>query len=266
MERLSEEWVRERRRPQRAQVTHNVPHFQIGRSNKRFETQRYWGILGIPESITATRPAPTCGSASSTACLFALPLVVKLQTLCCPVRFFLTACLARRMGGTASNPTPRGPVPEGKTRICVAGFGISHHTNRAGKLARAIQAALPDKYETWFYFDTKGYRPAFLTQIKSELPEEQQKAFAAHRTSPFCWLETTANGEDGKAVRQLDAKGGRDRLSEWAMKTFPDEKSITEIAGKPPSLTEFWVDVTAGTAQQGSAGGQNTPGDEKTSS
>lgn len=170
------------------------------------------------------------------------------------------------MGGTASNPTPRGPVPEGKTRICVAGFGISHHTNRAGKLARAIQAALPDKYETWFYFDTKGYRPAFLTQIKSELPEEQQKAFAAHRTSPFCWLETTANGEDGKAVRRLDAKGGRDRLSEWAMKTFPDEKSITEIAGKPPSLTEFWVDVTAGTAQQGSAGGQNTPGDEKTSS
>ena len=95
-------------------------------------------------------------------------------------------------------------MPAGKTRICVAGFATSHHTNRAGKLARAIAAAKPDEYETWFYFDSSGYRPDFLDLVKKELSEEQQKKFAAHKSSPFCWLETTE-----RKTRKLDAKVGR---------------------------------------------------------
>lgn len=37
-----------------------------------------------------------------------------------------------------ANPPPRNPVPEGKTRICVAGFTASPHTGRARKLAALI--------------------------------------------------------------------------------------------------------------------------------
>jgi hypothetical protein len=109
-------------------------------------------------------------------------------------------------------------------------------------LARAIAQHAPDKYETWFYFCSKGYRheeTGFLKQIKSELSEEQQKQFAGHMSSPFCWLETP----DGKR----DAKGGRDRLCEWALATFPEIPAIKELASTDPSITEIWVDETPGT-------------------
>jgi hypothetical protein len=46
-------------------------------------------------------------------------------------------------------PIPlRPPVPSGKTRICVAGFGISHNTARAQKLASAIASSYPEQFET----------------------------------------------------------------------------------------------------------------------
>jgi hypothetical protein len=156
------------------------------------------------------------------------------------------------MGGAASTPLTRGPVPAGKTRICVSGFSISHHTSRARALASAIAEAHPEKYESWFYFDVKGYRDkptpgGFLKQIKSELSKEQQDAFAAHKTSPFCWLELP----DGSK----DAKGGRDFFAEWAAATFTDEvsdKEIRRLATTKPSLTEglFWDSKSNGTAQR----------------
>ena len=45
-----------------------------------------------------------------------------------------------------------GPVPAGKTRICIAGAYSGPHDARAHKLAAAIAAAYPEKYETWFYW------------------------------------------------------------------------------------------------------------------
>eukprot|EP00662_Eupelagonemidae_sp_cell21_P019337 gene19337-4764_t len=109
----------------------------------------------------------------------------------------------------------QGPVPAGKTRICVAGFNTSHHTNRAGKLARAIVAGHPE-YESWFYFDSKGYRPGFLEQTP-----------------------------DGAR----DAKGGRDGLCEWAAAAFPHDAEVQKLTATSPSLTEVFVDATPGTAQ-----------------
>lgn len=147
------------------------------------------------------------------------------------------------MGGTASVPSARPAVPAGKVRLCVAGFGISHHTSRAKKIATLIQSTYPDKYETWFYFDSRGFRPDFLAQIKSELNTEQQEKFAAHKTSPFCWLEF----EDGTK----DAKGGRDFFSEWALKEFPNDEAIMNLAGTGPSITEVLVDSKPGTVQTG---------------
>ena len=47
-------------------------------------------------------------------------------------------------------------VPDGKIRVCVAGFAISHNVGRAASVARAVVAHAPDKYESWFYFDDQG--------------------------------------------------------------------------------------------------------------
>lgn len=123
------------------------------------------------------------------------------------------------------------PVAVGKTRICVAGFGLSHHTNRAGRLARTIAARHPDRYESWFYADSKGYRLDLLPQVISELGEEQRAAFAGHSSSPFCWLEQP---------NLIDAKGGRDRLCEWALSTFPEDATIVSLASSEPSPAETW--------------------------
>eukprot|EP00931_Biecheleriopsis_adriatica_P071106 TRINITY_DN44962_c0_g1_i1.p1 TRINITY_DN44962_c0_g1~~TRINITY_DN44962_c0_g1_i1.p1 ORF type:complete len:153 (-),score=29.13 TRINITY_DN44962_c0_g1_i1:11-469(-) len=145
------------------------------------------------------------------------------------------------MGQQAAKIPPRPPVAAGKTRICIAGYGISHHTNRAGRLARAIVDANPDKYESWFYFNTKGY-PELLSKVKTELSASQQKEFAAHKTAPFCWLELP----DGRR----DAKGGRDKLCEWVIRHFTTQRydEALEIALLTPTLTELWVDSTPGTA------------------
>jgi hypothetical protein len=147
----------------------------------------------------------------------------------------------QKMGSSSSRVLPpRPPVAEGKKRICVAGFTLSHHTNRARKIADAIVASQPEVYESWYFFDSKAYRDFLNTTIKPNLPDEQQKKFAAHKSSPFCWVES----DDGS----LDAKGGRDGLCEWALAEFPDTASVSTLAQNEPSLSEAWVDETPGTA------------------
>ena len=134
----------------------------------------------------------------------------------------------------------RPPVSAGRVRICVTGFTLSHNVGRAARVANAIAAACPDKYETWFYFDKRFRDPAgssFLDTVKSELSEEQQTQFAAHRSAPFCWLETADGGRD--------AKGGRDRLSEWAVKEFKDVPEVLELASTGPSLLPWRGDLFA---------------------
>mmetsp|Transcript_36822 Transcript_36822/g.106143 ORF Transcript_36822/g.106143 Transcript_36822/m.106143 type:complete len:153 (+) Transcript_36822:54-512(+) len=145
------------------------------------------------------------------------------------------------MGQQAAKVPVRPLVPKRKTRICVAGVGFSHHTNRAGKLARAIVAANPEEYESWFYFSSKGYHDV-LHHIKSELPAAQQELLLPHKTSPFCWLEFP----DGT----LDAKGGRDKLCEWASVRFKTARydEALSLALSKPEIIEAWVDTTPGTA------------------
>ena len=75
---------------------------------------------------------------------------------------------------------------------------MSHSVGNAATLARAIVAANPSQYESWFYFDDQGFRgersrfvgqvysPArgttgFLARIKTELDEAQLAANAARR-------------------------------------------------------------------------------------
>jgi hypothetical protein len=150
-------------------------------------------------------------------------------------------------GGEMGNKTPklfpekRPPVAVGKIRICVLGFQSSHHTNRAGQLTRLIVSTFPNQYESWFHFDSPGYRTS-LEQIKKQLPESQQSSFSQHHSSPFCWLEFPD--------KEIQGIGGRDRLCEWAISQFPQDTKITEFASQSPSLLEIFVDETPGTSQQ----------------
>ena len=135
-----------------------------------------------------------------------------------------------------AQPLPRpATVREGVTRVCVSGFGISHHTGRARAIAAAIADAYPEQYETYYYFDTRGYRPDFLDSIKREIEEsmvgtidDTRKAILAdHKSSPFCWLEETAD-KDEKEKKKMIPLGGRDRLCDWAIATFDENDSKNE--------------------------------------
>ena len=150
------------------------------------------------------------------------------------------------MGSTPSKPLPRLAVPAGKTRLCVSGFSVSHHTGRARAIVDSIVKTYPEEYESWFYFDNSGFRPIFLESVKSQLSDEQKTAFAAHKTSPFCWLEKT----DEKPF----AIGGRDRLCEWAIGKFEDNDKnapFLKLCKSGPRIKDAFFDSsTPGTASQ----------------
>ena len=143
------------------------------------------------------------------------------------------------MGNKQARPVPprdKKP-PEGVTRLCVVGFTMSHHTGRAKKVADAIVAAHPGRYEKWFYFCSTGFRgeESFLASIKPQLTQEQQEQFKDHKKSPFCFLEP----HEGP----LNALGGRDRFCEWALTQFTDaekDKEIINLCSTGPSLSEAW--------------------------
>jgi hypothetical protein len=98
------------------------------------------------------------------------------------------------------------PVPAGKTRICVSGYTHSPPTAKGRYLATALAEEFPDKFETWFYFDT-GYHNFTSKRFENvDFPAHLK----GHDSSPFVWLET---GSDN-AVQPL---GGADFLSKWAL-------------------------------------------------
>jgi hypothetical protein len=157
-------------------------------------------------------------------------------------------------------PIPERPaVPEGMTRICVAGYGTSHNVGRAQKLASTIAKAYPRKYQTWFYFSNFGFAQ-FLSILKAEIPEDQKshpstkdkgKTMAEHTSAPFVWLETTTattttattDGVDEKNNKVITAKGGGDMFRDWAREEFPENNDIQELAKtETPSMSEMFFD------------------------
>jgi len=151
-----------------------------------------------------------------------------------------------------SIPLPRPPVPEGKTRICIAGFGLSHHTGRARVIADAIAKAYPEDYETWYYFDTRGFRPEFLATVKADIKDSGASVPEDHNASPFCWLETTG----AASKKEMTALGGRDRLCDWVKTKFDasDSKNAEFLPlceGEPPKSWKVvhFDNKTPGTAK-----------------
>ena len=147
----------------------------------------------------------------------------------------------------------RTPVPPEITRLCVASWPITPHGGRAATLARAIQRAQPNKYQTWFYFtfgsnfrgENGDGQGGIVKVIKDLMPAGPDKErLAKHKSSPFCWIETS------DAVRGI---GGRDNLCEW-VQTVPELMAVEEIkllATTDPGLGDVIIDTTPGTSQPG---------------
>ena len=154
---------------------------------------------------------------------------------------------------------PRPLVPMGRTRICVAGFGISHNTGRAQKLAATIAECHPKDYETWFYFSTFTFRDFLKDHLLPEFPDSEKgkmstldktsKTVANHTSAPFVWLEKTTRTTDGSTTdnsqKIMTALGGRDKFCEWAANEFPDQEDIQSLTSlEEPILLELFFDNT----------------------
>lgn len=132
------------------------------------------------------------------------------------------------MGACCSHApeTPSPPIPEGITRICVAGGGTSPHVARARQVASYIAKHYADKYETWFYFTSPGicgdgYYPYIQEKTKNITFPDRLKG---HATMPLVWFE---NGPE----KTWTVIGGREDLGKWAIKEFPNDKVLVELAG-----------------------------------
>ena len=122
---------------------------------------------------------------------------------------------------------PSSPVPEGRTRICVAGFHLSPPTGKAHFLADAIAKKHPNQYETWYYFDLYTFYKFTAWRFANvEFPERLK----GHDTSPFVWLE---RGE----MLTAEPLGGCDDFSDWviANPALRDDDEIQTMALKQPS-------------------------------
>jgi len=125
------------------------------------------------------------------------------------------------MGGSESRTVPpRKPVPEGKTRICQAGYTASPHTGRARQIVGYIAAKYPNEFESWFYFDSGDKYFAFLHEMFDKVPFPDH--LKGHATSPFIWFETGNN-----QIAQLI--GGRQDLANWCKTKFPQDKELLEL-------------------------------------
>lgn len=118
------------------------------------------------------------------------------------------------------NPPPSPPVPDGKVRICVAGYTHSGPTAKAHYLADLIAQRYPSKYETWYYFDSFAFHSFSVPRFRDVTFPQHLKG---HSTSPFVWFETGKNNTE-------EAIGGSDHFSEWAIKTFPSDSDIVALA------------------------------------
>jgi len=111
-------------------------------------------------------------------------------------------------------------VPEGKIRLCEAGYTASPYTGRARQIIGYIAAKYPNEYESWFYFDSGDKYFAFLREMFDKVPFPDH--LKGHATSPFIWCETGQN-----QISQLI--GGRTDLATWCKAKFPQDKELLEL-------------------------------------
>ena len=119
---------------------------------------------------------------------------------------------------TIPSPPPSGPVSEGMTRICVAGYPASPPTEHSHLLADKIAKEYPKQYETWYYWDLWSLWTFLPQRFATVTFPEHLKG---HETSPFVWFERGSKNE-------VEPIGGDDNFTKWAKKEFPDNKVIQD--------------------------------------
>ena len=136
------------------------------------------------------------------------------------------------MGTSAAKPIPPvNPVPEGKTRICIAGFSISTYTGLAHRLAGLIGAMYGNKYETWYYWDAQAHYYTFLKAKFDPIPFPPH--LQGHDSSPFLWLERGAKNE-------IELVGGATEFQKWVLKQedLAANEDIKTVASGSWKLTD----------------------------
>ena len=120
----------------------------------------------------------------------------------------------------------RGPVPKGKTRICVAGYNSSAPTAKAHYLADLIARRYPDKYSTWYYWDFATGFGEFVKRLTEPMNFKELgcEHIIGQDMSPFCFLEFSSGEKKCLPI------GSSTELSKWARKEFPNDKEILELA------------------------------------
>ena len=132
------------------------------------------------------------------------------------------------MGSSAAKPVPPlNPVPQGKTRICIAGFSISTYTGLAHRLAGLIGALHGNHYETWYYWDSQKAYYAFLQQKFDPIPFPPH--LKGHDSSPFVWLERGSANE-------IELIGGATEFQKWVLK----QDELAANAAIKLAATESW--------------------------
>jgi len=139
------------------------------------------------------------------------------------------------MGSSSSVPVPsRKPVPVGKTRLCIAGYKISHHTGRARTIIGLIAKKYAADYESWMYFASGSDFEAFLKVTFDPVPFPDH--LKGHGSSPFCWIETyDAAAPNGIKIEPL---GGRSHLCPWVLQRFPGDEELKGLCTSGPGLME----------------------------
>ena len=138
------------------------------------------------------------------------------------------------MGSSTSVPVPpRKPVPNGKTRLCVAGFTVSPYTGRARTIAAQIAKLYPEEYETWFYFGSSTNYYDFLKLTFDPIPFPPH--LKGHGTSPFVWTERGATNE-------IEPIGGLSHFKEWVEKQdkVAKEQSIRTLLDSWLGVGDVW--------------------------
>jgi len=102
--------------------------------------------------------------------------------------------------------SPRGPVPAGTLRICVAGYSASPNYTRARNCGILLCEEFPDKYVFWTFAPSRDEFFEYLN-LTWKATVDSDGSWAKHKTAPICWFES----DDG-SVKII---GGRDRLVEW---------------------------------------------------
>uniref|UniRef100_A0A7S1LWZ0 Uncharacterized protein n=1 Tax=Neobodo designis TaxID=312471 RepID=A0A7S1LWZ0_NEODS len=145
--------------------------------------------------------------------------------------FAFATVFAYQWNTAESNPPPSPPIPEGKTRICVAGYSFSPPTGHAHELAARLADEFPDRFETWYYFSMFEYWPFAKERFEHvNFPP----ALKGHSTSPFVWFEHGPNYE-------VTPIGGDDRFTTWVaqQEEFMVNNNISWAATSKPSLWTY---------------------------